>query len=215
MLIKWPANTLNIVILGLLPIYILIHTYLLPYNLSASGIADPGFISVITMTILVCVLLILINLSLQENLAVPKFSVICMTYALVIYFLREADFHRLFTAEHVTKAKYYFMQTVPLWERLIAGIVMLLLFMSLLYLLYTYSRVWWTKLKQFEPWVVSLLLWFITLFLSQLCDKSDLNHTHLGRVIEECLELWAAIYIFLAAIQAMPKAFASGTTNTK
>ena len=60
------------------------------------------------------------------------------------------------------------------------------------------------KIKVFEPWANALLLWFVVLAISQLCDRSDINHLHLGRVIEEYCECWAAIFLFLAVTQLIP-----------
>ena len=207
MVTKWTTNLVNLVILGLLPVYIVIHAYLLPDSLSYSGISDPGFISIITLTFLACSLLALVTLMSNKKLKSARLTIMALAYVIFIYFLREADFHRLFTLEHVTRGKYYTMQSVPLWERLFAALVLLLLVICIVYLLIKYSRITWKKFRLFEPWSVSVFLWFIVLFISQLSDKSGLNDIHVGRVVEECSECWAAIFIFLAVIQVTPMLF--------
>jgi hypothetical protein len=194
-------NIVNFVLLALLPIYIFIHTTLLPIELSISGVKDSGFISIITLTFQVSVLLMLIVFLHQANLGSNKLSVITIFYVLLIYFLREADFHRLFTLEHVTRLKFYTMDIIPAWQKYIAASMLLLFLLCLLLLLIKHGSFALNRLKIFEPWAVALLLWFSLLIFSQICDKTDLNGIHLGNVIEECCECWASIFIYLAVIQ--------------
>lgn len=200
----WTANLINFLILVLLPTYIGVHAYLLPPSLSAGGIADAGFISIITLTFLACALVTLLTLIFNTHLGSSKLTAIATAYVVLIYFLREADLHRLLTIEHVTRGKFYTMASVPLWQKLIAALVFILLAGFMLYLLFKYTRLIWHKVRAFEPWAVAFFLWFIVLFISQLSDKSGLNHTHIGRIFEECSECWAAIFIFLAIIQIIP-----------
>ena len=89
-------------------------------------------------------------------------------------------------------------------RKLFAAAVFLLLAICLLYLLVKYIFVLWRQVRNLQPWAVALLLWFASLLASQLSDKSDLNHTHFGRAIEENAECWAAIFMFLAVIQIIP-----------
>lgn len=200
----WTANLTNLFILAMLPIYIAVHTYFLPPSLSAGGIADAGFVSIITLTFLAGVFVTLLTLIFNTHFASSKLTTIAVTYLVVIYFLREADFHRLFTIEHVTRGKFYTMPDVPFWHKTIAALVFLILAAVLVYLLFKYTLLIWKKVRACEPWAVALLLWFAVLSISQLCDKSGLNDTHVGRVIEECSECWAAIFIFLTTIQIIP-----------
>lgn len=200
----WTANLINFFILAMLPIYIGVHTYLLPPSLSAGGIADAGFVSIITLTFLAGVCVTLLTIIFNTHFASSKLTAIAVTYLVLIYFLREADFHRLFTVEHVTRGKFYTMPGIPLWQKIFAALVFFILAAVLVYLLFKYTRLIWKKVRAFEPWAVALLLWFAVLSISQLCDKTGLNHTHFGRVIEECSECWAAIFIFLTTIQIIP-----------
>ncbi len=210
---KWTKNIINLAILGLLPVYILIHTYLLPDTISQVGITDPGFVSVITLTFLGCALLSLLTLAFNKNLKSSRITITAITYVILIYFLREADFHRLFTLEHVTKDKFFTMQGVPLWQKIFVALVILLFILCLVYMLFKFIRMFWKNIRIYEPWAVAVVLWFIVLFVSQLCDKSGLNDIHIGRVIEECAECWAAIFIFLALIQTMPMIFTQKSSN--
>ena len=198
------ANLINFLFLALLPIYIGVHTYLLPPTISGSGIADAGFVSIITLTFLGCAFVVLLTLIVNPHIASSKLTAIATAYVVLIYFLREADLHRLLTIEHVTRGKFYTMASVPMWQKIIAGLIFLILAVFILYLLARYTRTIWQEILDLEPWAVALALWLVVLAISQLCDKSGLNHTHIGRVIEECCECWAAIFIFLTTIQIIP-----------
>jgi hypothetical protein len=201
---SWAANLVNLLTLAMLPVYIGVHVYILPPSLSAGGITDAGFISIITLTLLGGTLVALLTLIFNTRLASSKLTAVATAYVIFIYFLREADLHRLLTIEHVTRSKFYTMSNVPMWQKVFAASILILLVVFLVYLLFKYTRVVWMKVRSLEPWAVAFLLWFIVLFISQLSDKSGLNHTHIGRVIEECSECWATAFIFLTVIQIIP-----------
>lgn len=198
------SNLVNFLLLSLLPISIMAHAFWLPSSVSGPAISDSGYVSIITLTFLACSFVALLTLVFNTNLTSSKLTTGAAAYAIAIYFLREADIHRLLTIEHVTRAKFYTMESVPLWQKLFAAIVFLILIACILYLLIKYSRTFWLKLRSFESWAIALFLWFAVLCISQLCDKSGLNHTHFGRVIEENSECWAAIFLFLTVIQLIP-----------
>ncbi len=204
MLTRSSANTVNVFALLLLPVSIMAHAFWLPRSVSATAISDAGFMSIITLTFLACALLSLFVILFSSELTASKITTFAAAYAILIYFLREADVHRLFTIEHVTRPKFYFMENVPFWQKAFAAMVFLILAICLLYLLFRYASMWWQNLRNFQPWAVALLLWFLVLLTSQLCDKSDLNRTHFGRAIEESCECWAAIFLFLTVVQIIP-----------
>lgn len=191
-------------LLALLPIYIYVHAHVLPGSISGAGIADAGFVSIITLTFVACAILTLLILIFNTELDTPKLTAAASVYILLIYLLREADVHRLFTIEHVTRGKFYSMPEVPLWQKLFAAAVFILLAVCILYLLIKHTRSLWQNFRKLEPWALALALWFGILVISQLCDRSGLNHTHFGRVIEESSECWAAMFLFLSVVQSIP-----------
>ena len=197
-------NLVNCLALAVLPISILMHAFWLPGSISVPAISDSGYMSIITLTFLACVFVALLTLIFNSNLTISRFSAVASAYVVLIYFLREADVHRLLTIEHVTRPKFYYMESVPIWQKALAAAVFILLAICLLYLLIKYIRRVWHKFRDSGPWAVALVLWFVVLLISQLCDKSGLNHTHVGRVIEENSECWAALFLFLAIIQFIP-----------
>lgn len=201
----WSSNFINILLLTLLPIYIIVHAKLLPASISSAGITDAGFVSIITLTFIGCAILTLLILIFNTELDTPNLTAAASAYVLLIYLLREADVHRLFTIEHVTRGKFYLMPEVPLWQKVFAATVFVILIVCILYLIIKHLPGLWQKLLGLEPHIVALFLWFIILVISQLCDRSGLNHTHFGRVIEECCECWAAMFLLLVVVQSIPK----------
>ena len=113
--------------------------------------------------------------------------------------------HRLLTPIRITRGTFYAMPDVALWHKIFAASVILLLLGVLVYLLIKHARFIWQKARALEPWAVALVLWFVVLVSSQIIDKSSMNLTHSGRVIEECFECWAAVFLFLATIQIIPR----------
>ncbi len=201
----WIANLVNLLILALLPIYIGVHTYFLPASLSIDSIAESGFVSIITLTFIAAVFITLLTLIFNPLfLDTSRLTAAASSYVVLIYFLHEANMHRVLNIEYITQGKFYTMENVPMWQKTIAALVLVLLAIFLIYLLFKYARLIWAKIRAFEPWAVAFFLWFVVLFISQLSDKSGLNHMHIGRVIKECCECWGAIFIFLATIQIIP-----------
>ncbi len=91
---------------------------------------------------------------------------IALVYVVLIYFLHEADFHRLFTPEHVTRGAFYTRKDVLLLHKSIAAAILILFMISFLFIVFKY---FWFILKQalkLEPWAVSLALWVVILFAS-------------------------------------------------
>lgn len=121
-----------------------------------------------------------------------------LAYIVLIYGLREADFHRLFTEKHITRGKFYTHPDIPIWPKIIGGLPLLIFFGLFFFILIRYTSFTLSHLKKCRAWAIALALWFITLFTSQLLDRSDLNHTHGGRVAEEMLEFCAAGYLLIA-----------------
>ncbi len=202
---NWISNFVNLLVLFLLPFYIAFHALILPVEVSVAGITDSGFVSIVTLSFIASAFIVILTLVFNTHLTTSKITACAGAYSVLIYFMREADFHRLFTIEHVTRGKFYLMETVPFWQKLIAAIVFIVFAVAILFLLIKYSRLAWVSFKKFNPWSVALFFWFFVLSISQLCDRTDLNKTHLGRIIEECCECWAAIFMFLFIIQMVPQ----------
>jgi len=124
----------------------------------------------------------------------------CWLYIVQIYLMREADFHRAFTEEHVTKIAFYTADFIPLWQKLTAGSIMLGFIAVSFYTLISNARRFWQSLVAREPWAISLLLVFVFLPCSQIFDKTVFNEHPSWKVrsVEEMLEVTSAFYAVAA-----------------
>jgi len=116
-------NLVNFFVLGLLPFSILLHAFWLPKSVSIPAITDAGYVSIITLTFLACAFIAILTLAFNPNFSSSKLTAIASAYLILIYFLREADLHRLLTIEHVTRPKFYTMESVPIWQKVIAAAI--------------------------------------------------------------------------------------------
>lgn len=180
--------------------YMLVHIFLLPQQLGEQAISDKGVISILTIVIASIALIRLIittNSISAKSLRTPLYI---LAYIILIYILREADFHRLFTDEHITKDKFYTDPNIDIRQKLIGGIPLGIFFICFSYILVRYTKLTLIHLKQLHPWAVATFLWGTTIFTSQVFDKSPLNDVYYGRVIEELLEFCAAGYMLIAVL---------------
>lgn len=194
------SNKINVVLALLLPVYLLFHTLVLPRSVAFNAITDKGFISILTLGFIAGTLAVVIYVLAASDRTHKKVVTITLIYVVLIYLLREADFHRLFTPIHVTRWAFYASEDVPLLHKLIAATVLILFLISFLYIVVKYFTFIRKLALKLEPWAVSLALWVTMLFASQLCDRLGIKIPGHGRVLEESLELWAAIYAFVAAL---------------
>lgn len=160
---------------------------------------DSGAMSIVNMLLLLTVWVVCLwN---YFNMPNQGFRWFCWLYIVQIYYLREADFHRAFTSINVTKPLFYQMENIPVSEKLVAGLIMAIFTVLLIYIIIANAKSYMDALLMRKPWAISLLCWFCFLFLSQVLDKSALNYHPNWKIrsIEEMLEFTAAIYA-LAAI---------------
>jgi hypothetical protein len=178
--------------------YSIIHYVWMPDVWGKQAISDAGIFSILTMAIIASAFIRLVycaQIVTQKN---QQRLLYALAYIVLIYGLREADFHRLFTEEHITRGKFYTNPEIALLPKILGGVPLLVFFSLFLFTIIRYAGFALNHLKKCHAWAIALALWFITLFTSQLFDRSDLNHTYGGRVAEEMLEFCAAGYIFIS-----------------
>ena len=185
-------------LLAFMAAYLVFHRLALPPELGAFGIHDIGWVSWYTMA-LQGVAGVLILLQLREAPTTRGKAVLyALAYVVLIYLLREADFHRLFTDEHVTRGRFYLDASISITQRLLAAGVMLPFFGCALFFVGRYALPILRALRAREPWAVCLTLWGTALVGSQVADQTLSGYT--GKLIEEGLEATAA---GLAALTVM------------
>ena len=192
------GNRVNFYWFALVAAYILIHIFLIPQSWGKNAISDTGIFSILTIVIASIALLRLFITTRQIPDSAIKFSLYALTYIILIYILREADFHRLFTDEHITRDKFYTDPNIDLKQKILGGIPMAIFFFCFFYVLIRHAKFVATRVLKFQPWAIAVFLWGATIVTSQVLDKSSLNEIYFGRVMEEMLEFCAAGYLLLA-----------------
>ena len=186
-------NSINILIIAFV-----INLYLIivfcPAQFDPGIFVDTGAMSVLNM-ILILTVWILCLLHFINNPG-QRLHWFCLLYIVQIYLLREADFHRGFFEKHVTRPSFYIMAQIPLWQKIIGGSVMLGFIAASAYIFLSNARRFLLALVTREPSAISLVLWFVILFLSQVFDKTLAYENPNWKVsaIEEMLEVTAALY---------------------
>ena len=151
---------------------------------------DGGIIQLATCVVLcLAVALALVRVITQEQ---PVLKWVEASYILSIYAMREMDFHRIFTAEHVTRLKLY-TGPFPLEEKLIGGTIMLLFIVIAVHFLITNVPLLIQGLKKRVPRAWYFIVWGLLLGGAQLIDKPHLFKISMKSLIEETMELGAAM----------------------
>ena len=180
-------------------LYTLFHWLVLPFPVGARGLTDTGWVSWFTMAAQGAVLILIVSSLRAAPTARSRLGVLVLSYVALVYLLREADFHRLFTVDHVTRLDFYFDAEAPVSQRLIAGLVMSLFFGCLIALVTCHGARTLRALRSGRPWAVSLFLAGFLLVLSQVVDQT-MRNLYVGTVIEEVLEASAACLVLLTVL---------------
>ncbi|KFI23647.1 hypothetical protein [Nitrosococcus oceani] len=133
-----------------------------------------------------------------------------VAFILILFGLRELDFHNRFTTMSVSKIKFYVSPEVPLLEKVIAVAIVLLLLYILIRLIKTHFNGLINAIKKGEPSALGIgggiLLILITKTLDGLSRKlasvniivSD-NMARLAEAVEEVFELGIPLMFIIAA----------------
>lgn len=188
---------------GYLPAYItlsavvIIIAVLLSINPSAAVamIKDDGLVQIMSCVFLGSGFFLALLRVISKTPPVLKWAE--ASYMLSIYAMREMDFHRLFTQEHVTRLRMY-TGPFPLEEKLIGGTIMLLFIAVTLHFAATNVSIFLKNLKAKTPWAVYIAVWFFLLAGAQFMDKPRLLRKlgSFNTITEETMELGAALMIF-------------------
>lgn len=163
-----------------------------------SMLKDDGLVQIMTAVVLIVSCLLCLQRALRK--ISPAFKWAELSFLLLIYAMREMDFHRLFTEEHVSRWKLY-AGPFPLHEKIIGGIVVLLTLIVMLHFIGSNFRYFWKSLKERQSWAVHVVFWAILLFSSQMLDKSRWHGIFAEVAIEENMEFGAAIMILMILLK--------------
>ncbi len=125
-----------------------------------------------------------------------------LSYLLMFYALREADFHYK-VSEHAkaTQFKRFFShELIPLSTKLFLAAIVLLF----LVVMYRYLRAqlptFLAALRAQLPWAITVFAWGVVFFLSQAVDQIPVFHNVTGQVFEEIFESGAEVLALLAMV---------------
>jgi len=119
---------------------------------------------------------------------------------ILMFGLRELDFHNQFTTMSILKARFYLSNDVPWFEKFIGAIVIALIIYVVIVIVNKYSRDFFSKLKQLSPTHIGAVLTFLFLGFTKSIDGigrklADINFiitpksVGIFEVIEEILEM--------------------------
>ena len=160
-------------------------------------LTDDGLVQIMTAVTLIAGCFFCLQRALRK--IPPAFKWGQLSYLLLIYAMREMDFHRLFTEEHVSRWKLY-AGPFPLQDKIIGGVVVLLTIVVMLYFIGRNFRHFWNSLKAKQSWAVHVIVWAVLLFSSQMLDKSRWHGIFTEVALEENMEFGAAIMIFMVLL---------------
>ena len=125
-----------------------------------------------------------------------------LSYLLLFYTLREADYHYKLS-EHAKASqfkRFFSHELIPLSSKLfLAAIVILFLVVLYRYLRQEKSH-FILALRNKLPWALVTLAWFCVAFLSQVIDQVPLFHNVTGQVFEEVFESTAEVLTLTAMV---------------
>lgn len=150
------------------------------------------------------------------------FSLIVILLAMT---LRELDFHTRFTVMSLEKLKFYISPEVPLGQKAIGLLILLLLATAVLHVLKQHGKSFLAGLRKGDPVSIATALAIGSILLSKSMDGlnnrlDDLgyaiggNTTHVLEKIEETTELGISIFAIIAIIAYFGTARESGGHRT-
>lgn len=130
---------------------------------------------------------------------------------IILFGLRELDFHKKFTTMGIFKSKFYLSNSVPLFEKFIGLLVILLVLYMFVSIINNHSKGFFIKIKKISPVHIGLLITFFLLFFSKTIDGLGRKLAKLNisideqtsiyfNLIEEVLELGIPLLIIATLI---------------
>lgn len=190
----WMSTYTTLLVMGA---FILVM-YSVDKDTAYSMMEDDGLVQILTAVVLLASCLLCLVRALRKISPALKWAQ--LSYLLLIYAMREMDFHRLFTEEHVSRWKLY-AGPFPLQDKIIGGVVVLFTIIVMLHFIGSNLAVFWRSLKAMQSWAVHVIIWAALLFGSQVLDKSRWHGLFFEVTLEENMEFGAAIMIFMILLR--------------
>ena len=112
----WMPTYMTLLVMGIF----MLAMFNIDETTARSMLKDDGLVQILTAVVLVASCLLCLQRALRK--IPPAFKWAELSYLFLIYAMREMDFHRLFTEEHVSRWKLY-AGPFPLHEKIIGGVL--------------------------------------------------------------------------------------------
>ena len=159
---------------------------------------DDGLVQILTAVILNAGWIFCLQRALRK--IPPAFKWGQLSYLILIYAMREMDFHRLTTGETADRL-IFFTGPYPLHEKIIGGIIWLVFVVVMLHFIASNFRYFWNALKTKQSWAVHVLIWAFLFSSSQALDKSIWHGDFAEVAFEENMEFGAAIVLLMVLLK--------------
>ena len=129
-------------------------------------------------------------------------SYLLLSYLLLFYTLREADYHyKLSEYAKATQFKRFFLhEQIPLSSKLFLATIVILFLVALYRYLTRERQGFELAVRQRLPWALYSVGWAACFILSQLIDQIPVFHNLPGQVAEEVLEATAQVLALVAML---------------
>lgn len=129
-------------------------------------------------------------------------SYLYLSYLLMFYTLREADYHyKLSEHAKATQFKRFFShEMIPLSSKLFLFSIVVLFLVVFVTYLREHRHVFTSSVKNYLPWALMTMAWGVVFFISQAVDQLPWFHNVTGQVFEEVFECSAEAIALLAMI---------------
>ena len=131
-----------------------------------------------------------------------RVSYLFLSYLLMFYFLREADYHYK-VSEHAkaTQFKRFFLHDqIPLTSKLFLAVIVILFLVVMYRYLRDHRATLLRALEQRLPWAIGAVTWAAVFGASQLVDQIPAFHTIQGQVFEEVFEASAEVIALMSLL---------------
>ena len=131
-----------------------------------------------------------------------RVSYLFLSYLLMFYWLREADYHyKLSEHAKATQFKRFFLHDqIPLTSKLFLAAIVILFLVVLYRYLRDHRMGLINALRQKLPWAIGAVIWAGVFGASQLVDQIPIFHNVRGQVFEEVFEASAEVIALLSLL---------------
>ena len=163
-------------------------------------IEDSGPVQLLGQT---CIALAFLSCLVYAIVDAPRrASYLPLSYLLLFYTLREADYHYKVSpyAKATQFKRFYTHELIPLPTKLMMATLVILFLVVLYRYLKREKPTLIRALRQKLPWAIYAVLWAGCFVLSQIVDQLPMLHNVIGQVFEEVFESSAEVLALIALI---------------